>query len=323
MKKESIGLTAEQMSEDLIGIIYAIYTKSDPEPQTWFPPSLNYDIAINILTRSTCFLDHNPNDLDDEIVIIPFPEYDLLSITYFFNLYPDKPEQSKIASITILINKKLSFIFKILDEIKAHLRLIMKRLSSNHGQFLIILSQLYFTLKELLEKSKFSEMFDEDTSKLEDLGKIGVLLSFFHSKLGPSPFYLYPETIFEDALIAQISKDLELKIVNEIFMRTYANRFVINIYFEIPSNLARGQVEMCLLSFICEKMPPKKLIDNISFRLFTLFEDIINEPDIYLAFYRQSSDLHADREKVLEMGQKLKIWVRKIYQTILKKPVKE
>ena len=102
-----------------------------------------------------------------------------------------------------------------------------------------------------------------------------VLLSFFHTKIGPSIFYAFPQT--------QLDKEI-LERVYDVWTQSFENVKLLNYYFQKHSEWARGKKEMVMasvvinyqispeieetVSILCRNFSRKMLLDSDLIRLF-------------------------------------------------------
>ena len=136
-------------------------------------------------------------------------------------------------------------------------------------------------------------------------------ISYFDTVLGPETLCTVPSPPEEDIKectnsLLNISEFIELK----FFVYVSSKRFkTSNIYTKIPSEWARGKVEMLLISVI--------LVDEDFTRLY-LFEDVLEKmvedinkiEDAYMAFYSRQKDrpeinkINAKKEELIQLLQR-------------------
>ncbi|TFG05047.1 MAG: hypothetical protein EU536_03090 [Promethearchaeota archaeon] len=274
---------------------------------------------MEILLRSTCFISIAIEQMQDRITNFPFPEYNLVGITYFFELSHKTVQQGEMASITLLIDEKLSvFVNRNIENLKENLRVLSRDLNKNPSSHPQILSKYNRSLVEMVNSYKSVQIIASPLSPTEQANIDCVLLSYFHSKIGPIPFICYPD-ILEDPQKNQISRELEFDVSTGFFTRSYPDFISLHHYFELPSDFARGKVEMCLISFVFQKFPTKDQITDITFQCTQYLNKLLEKPQISLAFYRKGYQLLPDQnELITEMFNFLTQWIRDLYEKVSK-----
>ena len=278
------------------------------------PESVTYDMALEILMRSTCFISVDFEKMADRISNFPFPEYNLLGLTYFFKGPATSSEQSGMASITLLIRDELSsFINSNIENIKENLSVLCHNLIEQPEVKRQLLLEYYYNLLELLNSYKSIQILTEKRAKSKEATRNCVLLSYFHGKVGPTPIFCYPD-ILETDMKKQISRELEMNISEGFFTRSYPDFIAVHYYFELPSEIARGRVEMCLISFIFDRLPSKERINSITFSLFQQLDKLKHKEYVAFGFYKEGYSLTDKSELVQQMHSYLQQWVIEVYQ---------
>jgi len=345
MAQEKVGSTAERL-EILDGVIYSILSELGPKPQVWFPESLTYNKILEIVIRSTSYISVEGEKWTGKISILPFPSYKILGLTYFYEEPPelaeispdvleaaageaeaeeDYPQSTEkyseavgapvTATITLLINENFSnFFYQNMDKIKQDIEGLAKELNEERTRRRYILSKYYFNLIEFITRYQTIQKISDVDESVEQASNNCVLLSYFHSKIGPKPFYCYPENILSEEQQYRISKELELNFEKGFFTRSYPDFKALHYYFEIPSEWARGKVEMCLISLIYEKMPSKETITNISFRLSELIDRVLKKPGVSMGFYKTGYGIKTNLAEIEQMHEYLHKWVVDVYR---------
>ena len=267
--------------------------------------------------RSTCFISADLEKMNERISVFPFPEYNLLGFTYFYQESSGTPEKYTNAAITLLINDKLSdFINQNTDNLKQNLKDLSITLEKRRTRLALTLSEYFYTLMDTLSRYDSIKVL-EKRSASQIIGKSAVLLSYFHVKKGPMSFLCYPENKFTEEQQKRISNKLDIDVERGFFTCTFSDLVAMNFYFEIPSPFARGTIEMCLLSFLFDTLPSIKILNNISFNLSKNLDKLISQPDIYLAFYKIGYDYPDEAERINEMHAYLRQWLIETYKTCI------
>ena len=301
--------------EILDGVIYSTLSELGPKPQVWFPESLVYNKILEIIIRSTTYISVGGEKWTGRISILPFPVYKILGLTYFYEELVEHAEKPITATITLLINENYSnFFYQNMDKLKQDLEGLAKELNEEKNRRRYILSKYYFNLVEFVTRYQAIQKLTDVEESIEQTSNNCVLLSYFHSKIGPKPFYCYPEEVLTEEQQFRVSKELEMNFEQGFFTRSYPDFKVLHYYFEIPSELARGKAEMCLLSLIFEKMPSKETITNISFRLSELIDKLTKKAGVSLGFYKFGYGVKDNLAEIDQMNAYLHKWVIDVYR---------
>jgi len=121
---------------------------------------------------------------------------------------------------------------------------------------------------------------------------MNLVLTYFHRIKGPSIYLSFPDANakLEEDIIQKLMKFFDLDINETFFEIVLINKKkrILNLYFEIPSEWARGKIEMVMLSLIMDIKFNSRL--TWSFILDSSHK-IISTPAIYKAFYKDD-DFH-------------------------------
>ncbi|MHA1276762.1 MAG: hypothetical protein ACTSQI_13740 [Candidatus Helarchaeota archaeon] len=310
-------MVTDRKEELLDGVIYATLSDLGPKPKIYFPDSLSYNKILEIIIKFTSYVSVGGENWTGKISILPFPNHKVLGLTYFFEESTDS-EKPTTSTITLLINENASnFFFGNMEKIKEDLKNLAEELIEENTRQRYILSQFYFNLVEFLSRYQAIQNITDADEFAEDAGRRCVLLSYFHSKIGPKPFSCFPTGILDEEQQFRISKELELNFEQGFFTRSYPDFKVLHYYFELPSEWARGKVEMCLISLIFEKMPPKETINVISFRLSDIIDKLARKHRVTLGFYKIGYGVQDNLEEIDQMHAYLHEWVKNVYHTCI------
>jgi len=129
---------------------------------------------------------------------------------------------------------------------------------------------------------------------------MNLVLTYFHRVKGPSIYLSFPDVNakLEDDIIHKLMKFFDLDINETFFEIILINKKkrILNLYFEIPSEWARGNIEMAMLSLIMDIKFNSRLTWSF---LVDASHKIISTPAIFKAFYkdddfRDDSDIEID-----------------------------
>lgn len=123
-----------------------------------------------------------------------------------------------------------------------------------------------------------------------------LVLTYFDQSIGPKIYFSFPET-FPDELIAKLKKyfDIEEKFF-EVRLIEH-NLTFLNLYFEIPSEMARGGVEMVMLSLVTSKLENNPALYEV-LKFYT--EKINRTREIFKCFYKEYDAENKCKNKILK-----------------------
>lgn len=112
-----------------------------------------------------------------------------------------------------------------------------------------------------------------------------LVLTYFNRIKGPSIFLSFPDAQLEEDIIHRLMKFFDLDINETFFEIVLINRKkrILNLYFEVHSEWARGNREMAMLSLIMKIEYDSRLTWSF---LVDATHKIISTPKIYKAFYK-------------------------------------
>ncbi|TFG30284.1 MAG: hypothetical protein EU532_01475 [Promethearchaeota archaeon] len=121
-----------------------------------------------------------------------------------------------------------------------------------------------------------------------------LVLTYFHNVKGPEILISYPDAKLEEDIIEKLIRFFDLE-VNETFFEIILinkKKRIINLYFEITSEWARGKKELAMLSLIMKDKYESRLIYSF---LVDAVHKIISYDGIFKAFYK-NNDFHSSIE---------------------------
>jgi hypothetical protein len=141
-------------------------------------------------------------------------------------------------------------------------------------------------------------------------------LSYFDVKMGPQPFYCYPEEALNEAKLPYIANIMD-QVVNEGFFSFHNEDYhTLNYYFEIDSPWARGSKESLMISTVFYDKPSMEIEKSI-LSLSIEFSDWIKSKNIFAAFYKNTSRYYeGSKEKIEDNIKFVETWIIELYKTI-------
>jgi hypothetical protein len=126
-----------------------------------------------------------------------------------------------------------------------------------------------------------------------------LILTFFHKVKGPEILMSYPEVELEEDIIEKLIRFFDLEINETFFEIILINKKkrIINLYFEVISEWARGNKELAMLSLIMKEKYESRLI--YSFLVDTV-QKIRSTEKIFKAFYKD--DDFRDNDIEIDLG---------------------
>ncbi|MFX1446243.1 MAG: hypothetical protein ACFFHV_22830 [Promethearchaeota archaeon] len=126
-----------------------------------------------------------------------------------------------------------------------------------------------------------------------------LVLTFFHKVKGPEILMSYPDVELEEDIIEKVIRFFDLEINESFFEIILINKKkrIINLYFEVFSEWARGKRELAMLTLIMKEKYESGLI--YSFLVDTV-QKIRSTDKIFKAFYK-NDDFH-DNDIEIDLG---------------------
>ncbi|MFX0071000.1 MAG: hypothetical protein ACFFAO_07915 [Candidatus Hermodarchaeota archaeon] len=147
-----------------------------------------------------------------------------------------------------------------------------------------------------------------------------VILSYFHVRIGPLIFFSCPKNPQLDREIsARIYEIMNQPDREEFFTQSFENLKLLNYYFQIPSNWARGGTELCMLTMLINQQisPEIEMIIKSSCKKFS--EKMQSNEEIFTGFYINDLDEYDDDKVRIKKNELLiKEWVEDLYRETLK-----
>ena len=142
-----------------------------------------------------------------------------------------------------------------------------------------------------------------------------VILSYFHTKIGPSIFYSFPKTQLDEEILDRIYEVMNQPKKEEFLTQSVEDLKLLNYYFQIRSDWARGKKEMLMLSIIINQQISPEIEEAISILCKKFSEKMQSNEDIFTGFHTKELYNHNanDKEQIRKNELKIKEWVQDLY----------
>ncbi len=115
--------------------------------------------------------------------------------------------------------------------------------------------------------------------------QMAVAISYFHRKIGPIVWYSYPEETLSEEEKGHLADIMDQSYEEGFFMHKFGILTSMNYYFEIPSEWARGNKEMLMISLILDSAPQIGFEKPIQSWSESFANRLKAKNEIYKAFY--------------------------------------
>ncbi|MCP6719663.1 MAG: hypothetical protein KJI71_05620 [Patescibacteria group bacterium] len=152
---------------------------------------------------------------------------------------------------------------------------------------------------------------------IENLKKVNmfVVLSYFNRKVGPLEFYSYPKNSLDRNLSVKIANIMDQQFNEGFFQHSFENLKSMNYFFEIPSDWARGEKEMLMVSIILFHQISPEIEVSIESLCKKFAVMMLSNEDIYTGFYinELSTYNEEDQNRIKKNEQLIKDEIRELY----------
>ena len=126
-----------------------------------------------------------------------------------------------------------------------------------------------------------------------------LVLTYFHNIKGPNILMSYPDIKLEQDRIEKLMRFFDLDINETFFEIILINKHkrIINLFFELPSEWARGKIQLAMLSLIMKEKYDSRMIYAF---LIDAVQKIISTENVFKAFYK--SDDFQDNDIGIDLG---------------------
>lgn len=124
-----------------------------------------------------------------------------------------------------------------------------------------------------------------------------VILSYFHTRIGTDIYYTFPEASIEKEISDRIYDVMTQQKEEEFFTHTFRNLKLLNYYFQISSDWARGNIEMVMLSITLNQLISPEIEEAIEVLCMKFAERMRSNKEIYTGFYIKDLSKYNDEDK--------------------------
>jgi len=151
---------------------------------------------------------------------------------------------------------------------------------------------------------------------------MNVILSYFHTRIGTSIFYSFPKEK------AQLGKEMSDRLYDimtqqneqELFIHSFENLKIINFYFQIISEWARGKREMVMISIVINQYISPEIEESIASLCKRFSEKMQSIEDIFTGFYiNDLKQYEEEKDRIL----KNEVIIRKMVQDLYWETIEE
>ena len=189
------------------------------------------------------------------------------------------------------------------------------RVHKNGAKFPI--SKNYIDDEVLNSETTYTLILIPETKIAEN---ISIILSFFARRRGPTIFHSYPEKALTEIEKMSIIQNMDQAFKKEYFVQQSSTLpSSLNYYFEIPSNWARGNKEMLLISIIINE-PITHIIEEILQPVCVDFAtQLKNDENSFKAIYINNMDRvpEIDRSDIETNSKGLKERIKQLYIQVI------
>jgi hypothetical protein len=140
-------------------------------------------------------------------------------------------------------------------------------------------------------------------------------LSFFHTRIGPTIFYSYPQDKVGEEISDRLYDVMTQQKGEEFFIHSFEEFKFLNYYFQISSDWARGFREMVMVSIIIYHQISPEIEGSIASLCKKFAEMMQSNEDIFTGFYRNelSNYDEDDQERIMKNDGLIKEGVKDLY----------
>ncbi|QEE14950.2 hypothetical protein DSAG12_00773 [Promethearchaeum syntrophicum] len=144
---------------------------------------------------------------------------------------------------------------------------------------------------------------------------MAVAISYFHRKIGPIVWHSYPEEALTDEEKGHLADIMDQAYEEGFFMQKFGTLTSMNYYFEIPSEWARGNKELLMISLVLDSFPQVGFEKPIQEWAESFANRLRDKKEIYKAFYNTDDSQVSieDHQDLKEFSENIRFWLKELY----------
>lgn len=148
--------------------------------------------------------------------------------------------------------------------------------------------------------------------------KTTVTLSYFQRKKGFTILYSYPEDVLKEEEKEKLADVIEAVVKEGFFIYQSSIISSLNYYFEIPSDWARGNKELLMISVILDTSINKKIETIIQAICINFVSKLKINKEFFKAVYFNDINLFPEEEhsNIKKISEKLQSIIKEIYEKV-------
>lgn len=148
--------------------------------------------------------------------------------------------------------------------------------------------------------------------------KTSITLTYFHRKKGPNIFYSYPDDALNEKEKERLLDVMVQAAKEEFFVLQSSILSTLNYYFEIPSEWARGNKELMMLSVILDRKINQTIEEIVRAICIDFTSNLKEEKGLFKALYINAIDSIPDEEQanIQIISESLKLRIRDFHQKL-------
>jgi len=148
--------------------------------------------------------------------------------------------------------------------------------------------------------------------------KTSITLTYFHRKKGPNIFYSYPDGVLNEKEKGRLLEVMIQAAKEEFFVHQSYFLSTLNYYFEIPSEWARGNKELIMISVVLDRRINQAIEEIIQAILIDFTSNLKEKKGLFKALYINALDSIPDEEQadIKLISENLKLRIRDFHQKL-------
>lgn len=153
---------------------------------------------------------------------------------------------------------------------------------------------------------------------------MNIILSYFHTRIGTSVFYSFPKSKLEGDLSNRLYDIMTQQKEEEFFIHAFEDLKILNYYFQIYSDWARGKREMVMISIVINLQISPEIEESMSALCKKFAEKMRSEEEIFKGFYINDIKRHEEeKDDIMKNEALIKKMVQDLYWEILEETKKK